>query len=67
MEKKQDKIDGIEKSDIGWGHQIRSYVLQPYQQVKDTRSNQAFSNVDAILDGDIDKLIEGVLIAQSQK
>jgi len=67
MEKKQAEIDGIEKSDIGWGHQIRSYVLQPYQQVKDTRSNQAFSNVDAILDGDIDKLIEGVLIAQSQK
>jgi peptide chain release factor 2 len=67
LEKKQAEIDGIEKSDIGWGHQIRSYVLQPYQQVKDTRSNQAFSNVDAILDGDIDKLIEGVLIAQSQK
>ena len=64
MAKKQAAIDGIEKSDIGWGHQIRSYVLQPYQQVKDTRSNQAFSNVDAILDGDIDKLLEGVLISQ---
>jgi len=64
MAKKQAAIDGIEKSDIGWGHQIRSYVLQPYQQVKDTRSGQAFSNVDAILDGDIDKLLEGVLIAQ---
>jgi len=66
MAKKQAKIDGIEKSDIGWGHQIRSYVLQPYQQVKDSRSNQAFSNVDAILDGDIDKLLEGVLIAQAE-
>jgi peptide chain release factor 2 len=54
---------GIEKSEIGWGHQIRSYVLQPYQQVKDARSNEAFSNVSAILDGDIDKLIEGVLIS----
>ncbi len=64
MAKKQAEVDGIEKSDIGWGHQIRSYVLQPYQQVKDTRSGQPFSNVDAILDGDIDKLIEGVLIAQ---
>jgi len=63
LEKQQAKIDGIEKSDIGWGHQIRSYVLAPYQQIKDTRSNQAFSNVDAILDGDLDKLIEGVLIA----
>jgi len=63
MEKKQAKLDGVEKSDIGWGHQIRSYVLAPYQQIKDTRSNQAFSNVDAILDGDLDKLIEGVLIS----
>ncbi|NOZ90292.1 MAG: peptide chain release factor 2 [Epsilonproteobacteria bacterium] len=63
LEKQQAKIDGVQKSDIGWGHQIRSYVLAPYQQVKDTRSNQAFSNVDAILDGDLDKLIEGVLIA----
>ena len=63
MEKKQAKLDGVEKSDIGWGHQIRSYVLAPYQQVKDTRSNQPFSNVDGILDGDIDRLIEGVLIS----
>jgi peptide chain release factor 2 len=66
MEKKQAAIDGIEKSDIGWGHQIRSYVLAPYQQVKDSRSNQAFSNVTAILDGDIDKMIEGVLIVQAK-
>lgn len=64
QEKKQAEKDGVEKSEIGWGHQIRSYVMQPYQQVKDTRSNEAFSNVSAILDGDIDKLIEGVLIAQ---
>lgn len=65
MEKKQAELDGVEKSEIGWGHQIRSYVMAPYQQVKDTRSNIPYSNVDAILDGDIDKLIEGVLIAQS--
>ena len=65
MEKKQAEIDGIEKSEIGWGHQIRSYVLAPYQQVKDTRSNIPYSNVDGILDGDIDKIIEGVLISQS--
>jgi peptide chain release factor 2 len=64
MKRRQAEIDGIEKSAIGWGHQIRSYVLAPYQQVKDTRSNQPFSNVDGILDGDIDKLIEGVLISQ---
>jgi len=66
MAKKQAEMDGIEKSEIGWGHQIRSYVLQPYQQVKDTRSNQAYSNVEAILDGDIDKIIEGVLISQAR-
>jgi peptide chain release factor 2 len=57
---------GIEKSEIGWGHQIRSYVMQPYQQIKDTRSNEAYSQVTAILDGDIDKILEGVLIAQSR-
>jgi len=66
MAKKQAVLDGVEKSDIGWGHQIRSYVMQPYQQVKDTRSNQAFSNVDGILDGDLDKLLEGVLISRAQ-
>ena len=66
MAKKQAAIDGIEKSEIGWGHQIRSYVMQPYQQVKDTRSNIPYTNVDAILDGDIDKLLEGVLIAQAK-
>ncbi len=59
--------DGISKSEIGWGHQIRSYVMQPYQQVKDTRSNEALSNISAILDGDIDKMIEGVLIAQNKQ
>lgn len=51
-----------EKSEIGWGHQIRSYVLAPYQQVKDLRSNAAYSNVNAILDGDLDEIIEGVLV-----
>jgi len=66
MAKKQAALDGIEKSDIGWGHQIRSYVMQPYQQVKDTRSGQAFTNIDAILDGDIDKMLESVLIAQAK-
>ena len=66
LEKQKAEEDGVEKSDIGWGHQIRSYVMQPYQQVKDTRSGEAYSNVGAILDGDIDKMLEGVLIAQSR-
>ena len=64
LEKQKAQKDGIEKSEIGWGHQIRSYVLQPYQQVKDTRSNIGYSNVEAILDGDISKVIEDVLISQ---
>ncbi len=63
LEKQQAEKDGVEKSEIGWGHQIRSYVMQPYQQVKDTRSNIGYSNVDAILDGDITKIIEDVLIS----
>ena len=67
LEKKKAEQEGIEKSEIGWGHQIRSYVLAPYQQVKDNRSNKAYSNVEAILDGDIDKIIEDVLITQAQK
>jgi len=41
--------------------------MQPYQQVKDTRSNEAYSNVSAILDGDIDAMIEGVLITQNRQ
>ncbi len=66
LEKQQAAKDGIEKSEIGWGHQIRSYVLQPYRQVKDSRSGIAYTNVDAILDGDITKMIEDVLISQSE-
>ncbi|AXP09044.1 peptide chain release factor 2 [Campylobacter hepaticus] len=63
LAKQQNNANTNEKSDIAWGHQIRSYVLFPYQQVKDNRSGQAFSQVDSILDGDIKKMIEGVLIS----
>ena len=66
LEKLEAEKKGISKSEIGWGHQIRSYVMQPYQQIKDTRSNKGYSNIEAILDGDLDKVIEDVLIAQSQ-
>ncbi len=67
LEKQQAEKDGIEKSEIGWGHQIRSYVLAPYQQVKDNRSNIAYSQVNNILDGDISKMLEDVLIAQKSQ
>ncbi|MGI9383685.1 MAG: peptide chain release factor 2 [Methyloligellaceae bacterium] len=49
------------KSDIGWGHQIRSYVLQPYQMVKDLRTGIESSNPSAVLDGDLDPFIEAAL------
>ena len=66
LEAQKAEQDGISKSEIGWGHQIRSYVMQPYQQVKDTRSNEALSNISGILDGDIDAMIEGVLISMNK-
>ena len=46
------------KTDIGWGHQIRSYILHPYKLIKDLRTNYESSNVNDILDGDIDKFLE---------
>jgi peptide chain release factor 2 len=49
------------KTEIGWGHQIRSYVLQPYQMVKDLRTSVETSNTAAVLDGDIDGFIEASL------
>ena len=49
------------KTDIGWGHQIRSYVLQPYRLVKDLRSKIESTNPEEVLNGDLDKFIEGNL------
>jgi peptide chain release factor 2 len=49
------------KTEIGWGHQIRSYVLHPYQMVKDLRTNVETSNTGAVLDGDIDDFLEAAL------
>ncbi|MGE0056017.1 MAG: peptide chain release factor 2 [Hyphomicrobium sp.] len=53
--------DQAAKTDIGWGHQIRSYVLQPYQLVKDVRTGEESTNPAAVLDGDIDPFIEAAL------
>ena len=49
------------KTDIGWGHQIRSYVLQPYRLVKDLRSKIESTNPDDVLNGNLDQFIEGNL------
>ncbi len=50
-----------EKTDIGWGHQIRSYVLHPYQMIKDLRTNIETSQSSAVLDGDLDAFLEAAL------
>ena len=50
-----------EQRDVAWGNQIRSYVLHPYQQVKDLRSNLELGNIEAVLDGDLDPLMEAFL------
>ncbi len=60
IKKKEEKNQNIEssKSEIGWGHQIRSYVLQPYQLVKDNRTNFESTSPDKILNGEIDQFLE---------
>ena len=60
LKKKEEESETLQssKSEIGWGHQIRSYVLQPYQLVKDNRTNFESTNPKKILDGEIDEFLE---------
>ena len=63
LQKKQEKVDAAnaKKTEIGWGHQIRSYVLQPYQLVKDLRTGHTSTNPSAVLDGSVDEFIQSSL------
>jgi peptide chain release factor 2 len=68
LQKQQEKIDAVnaKKTDIGWGHQIRSYVLQPYQLVKDLRTGFTSTNPAAVLDGGLDDFIQASLAKRVQ-
>jgi peptide chain release factor 2 len=68
-QKQDEKLQEVHdsKEDIAWGSQIRSYVLHPYQMVKDHRINLDIGNVNDVLDGGIDPFIEGVLLAKKNK
>ncbi len=63
IDKRKKENENLEssKSEIGWGYQIRSYVLHPYRMVKDNRTNHESSNPDKVLDGDIDEFLESSL------
>jgi peptide chain release factor 2 len=63
-EKKAEELRKMhdDKQEIGWGSQIRSYVLQPYRMVKDHRTGVEMGNVDAVLDGDLDRFIRAYLL-----
>ena len=55
-----------QKKEIGWGSQIRSYVMQPYQLVKDLRTGEEYSDIEKVLDGNIDNFIFSYLSSQSK-
>ncbi len=63
LRKREEAASALEatKTDIGWGHQIRSYVLQPYQMVKDLRTGVETSNSGGVLDGDLDQFLQAAL------
>jgi peptide chain release factor 2 len=66
--REQDKASyEAQKGQIAWGNQIRSYVVQPYQMVKDLRSEYETSDIDAVLDGDLDDFIEAYLLISADR
>ena len=69
IKKREEENQNVEssKSEIGWGHQIRSYVLQPYRLVKDNRTSFESTSPDKVLDGDIDEFLEQSLYKLNEK
>tara|TARA_B100000686_G_scaffold346751_1_gene434041 strand:- start:1181 stop:2056 length:876 start_codon:yes stop_codon:yes gene_type:complete len=69
LKKKDENLKNLEdnKKDIGWGHQIRSYVLQPYRLVKDLRNNYENTNPESVLNGEIDDFLENSLFRMKGK
>ncbi len=67
LKRREEQAEATEadKADIGWGHQIRSYVLQPYQMIKDLRTNVETGNSQAVLDGGIDQFLAASLAAKA--
>jgi len=63
-QKREDEMAALygEKGEIAWGNQIRSYVLQPYQMIKDHRTGCETGNVRAVLDGDLDEFMRAYLL-----
>ena len=63
LQKKEREDENVQKSksDIGWGHQIRSYILHPYRLVKDNRTNYENSDPDKVLNGEINSFLESSL------
>lgn len=68
IDEQKEKNEAIEdtKTEIAWGHQIRSYVFQPYQMVKDHRTNVETSSIDRVMDGDLDEFVRAYLLLGAQ-
>jgi peptide chain release factor 2 len=64
LRKKEEQANAIDKNEIGWGRQIRSYVMQPYQMAKDLRTGVEKGNISAVLDGDIDEFLQSSISAR---
>jgi peptide chain release factor 2 len=64
LRKKEEKLNALDKNEIGWGHQIRSYVMQPYQMVKDLRTGFEKGNVSAVLNGEINEFLQTSISAR---